>query len=191
MSGERPRPELAVLVGLPGAGKTTFVRARLAGHVHVSKDLMGSARDRNARQLSLISRALAAAQSAVVDNTNLKVADRAPLIAAAHAAGAKVTGYLFDATARECLARNRTRGRRERRSRQPSASPSSTSAPDRFGFATASGAPRDWPWPSTSPSEPAFNTLSGSCSERCRCCAPTRWAQAGRSAARGPRRLRR
>jgi len=109
MSGERPRPELAVLVGLPGAGKTTFVRARLAGHVHVSKDLMGSARDRNARQLSLISRALAAAQSAVVDNTNLKVADRAPLIAAAHAAGAKVTGYLFDATARECLARNRTR----------------------------------------------------------------------------------
>jgi hypothetical protein len=76
---------------------------------------------------------------------------------------------------------SRARGRRERRSRQPSASRSSMSAHDRFGFATASGAPRGWPSPSTSPSEQAFNARSGSCSERCRFCAPTPWAPAGRS----------
>ena len=109
MKGDRPPVELAILVGLPGAGKTSFVRARLPGHVHVSKDLMGSVRDRNARQLSLVARALAAGRSAVADNTNLRVADRAPLVAAARAAGAKVVGYFFDATARECLARNRAR----------------------------------------------------------------------------------
>ena len=109
MSAEPARPELAVLVGLPGAGKTSFVRARLAGHAHVSKDLMGSARDRNARQFALVTRALGAARSVVVDNTNLRVTDRAPLIAAARAAGARVVGYLFDATAKECLARNRGR----------------------------------------------------------------------------------
>jgi predicted kinase len=109
VTGEPARPELAVLVGLPGAGKTSFVRARLAGHVHVSKDLMGHARDRNARQLGRVARALAAGRSVVVDNTNLRRADRAPLIAAARAAGARVAAYLFDATARECLARNRAR----------------------------------------------------------------------------------
>jgi len=109
VSGEPARPELAILVGLPGAGKTSFVRARLAGHVHVSKDLIGSVRDRNARQLSLIAQALGAGRSAAVDNTNLKVVDRAPLVAAARAAGARVVGYLFDATAKECLARNRAR----------------------------------------------------------------------------------
>jgi predicted kinase len=109
VSEEPGPPELVVLVGLPGAGKTSFVRARLAGHVHVSKDLMGSTRDRNARQLKLVTQALAARRPVVVDNTNLKAADRAPLIAAARAAGAKIVGYFFEATAKECLARNRAR----------------------------------------------------------------------------------
>jgi len=109
VTGSAPRAELAILVGLPGSGKTSFTRARLAGHDHVSKDLMGSTRDRNARQLALAGQALAAGRSVVVDNTNLRVADRAPLIAAARAAGAEVVGYLFDATAKECLARNRAR----------------------------------------------------------------------------------
>lgn len=109
MNAEPSSPEVAILVGLPGSGKTSFVRARLAGHAHVSKDLMRSTRDRNARQLALVAQALAAGRSAVVDNTNLRLTDRAPLIAAARAAGAKVVGYFFDATAKDCLARNRGR----------------------------------------------------------------------------------
>ena len=109
MNAEAPSPEVAILVGLPGSGKTSFVRARLAGHAHVSKDLMRSTRDRSARQLALVAQALAAGRSVVVDNTNLRLTDRAPLIAAARAAGAKVVGFFFDATAKDCLARNRGR----------------------------------------------------------------------------------
>jgi predicted kinase len=109
-------PEVAILVGLPGAGKTSFVRARLSGHVHVSKDLMGGTRDRNARQRALVTKALAGGRPVVVDNTNLKVSDRAPLIAAGHAAGAKVVAYFFDVAKDECLARNR---RREGKARVP------------------------------------------------------------------------
>src|SRR5689334_24454013 len=74
--------ELVILVGLPGAGKTTFHRARFAAtHVHVSKDLMPNRRDRQARQLALVDEALAAGRSVVVDNVNATVADRAALIA--------------------------------------------------------------------------------------------------------------
>jgi predicted kinase len=107
-------PELVILIGLPGAGKTSFVRARLAGHVHVSKDLMRAARGRQARQLALIDEALAAGRDVVVDNVNASVADRGALIAAGRRHGATVIGYLLATAAGECARRNRTRTGRER-----------------------------------------------------------------------------
>jgi predicted kinase len=107
--GPAAAPELAILIGLPGSGKTSFVRARLGGHVHVSNDLMkGSARGAG-RTAAQVAEALAAGRSVTVDNVNARVADRAPLIAAARAQGARVVGYLLDTEARECLRRNRAR----------------------------------------------------------------------------------
>ena len=107
--------ELAVLVGLPGAGKTSFFRTHLAGdHVHVSKDLMREARRRGERQLVQIEAALRSGRSVAVDNTNPRVSDRSPLIAAGRAHGARVVGYYVDTAARDCAARNRAREGRER-----------------------------------------------------------------------------
>ena len=46
--------ELVILVGLPGAGKTSFHRDRFTGtHVHVSKDLLRNRRDKQTHQLAL------------------------------------------------------------------------------------------------------------------------------------------
>jgi predicted kinase len=108
-------PEVAILVGLPGSGKSTFFRERLAAtHDHVSKDLMPNARRRGERQLRLVNEALAQGRSVAVDNTNPARADRAPLIAAARAHGARVIAYLLLTPAREALARNSTREGRAR-----------------------------------------------------------------------------
>jgi predicted kinase len=107
--------EVAILVGLPGAGKTSFFRAHLAGsHVHVSKDVLGHGRDTIRRQLELVTQALRAGRSVAVDNTNPRVEDRAPLIALARAAGARVVAYALDTTPKESAARNRTREGPER-----------------------------------------------------------------------------
>jgi len=107
--------ELAILVGLPGSGKSSFYRARLQGtHELVSKDLMENVRDRGARQALLVDKALAAARSVAVDNTNPRRADRAPLIAAARAHGARVVAYVLSTPVKECLARNRTRAGKAR-----------------------------------------------------------------------------
>ena len=107
--------EVAILVGLPGAGKTSFYRARLAeSHVHVSKDVLGHGRDTGRRQLELLTQALRAGRSVAVDNTNPLVEDRAPIITLARAAGARVVAYALDTTPKESAARNRARQGRER-----------------------------------------------------------------------------
>lgn len=108
-------PECVIFVGLQGAGKTTFYNERFAAtHVHVSKDDFPHARNRDERQRRLIVDALASGRSVVVDNTNPTPAVRAPVIAAARAAGAAVVGYYFDVPLRLALMRNRARQGRAR-----------------------------------------------------------------------------
>ena len=107
--------ELVILIGLPGAGKSSFYRDRFAAtHVHVSKDLMRNRRSRQTRQLALIDAALAAGRSVVVDNVNATAADRAALIDTARRRNAAVIGYVFMTSATECSHRNRNRAGRER-----------------------------------------------------------------------------
>jgi predicted kinase len=107
--------DVVVLIGLPGAGKSSFHRARYAGtHVHVSKDLMKNARRKDEKQMRLVDAALRSGRSVVVDNINPRPADRAPLIEIAHRLGATVTGILVAAPVAECLRRNAAREGRAR-----------------------------------------------------------------------------
>jgi predicted kinase len=101
--------ELAVLVGLPASGKTSFVRAHLAGHRHVSKDLLGHGRSGDARQHAAIEAGLRAGASVVVDNINATSDERAALIALARRHGARVVGYYFETAVADAVARNRGR----------------------------------------------------------------------------------
>jgi predicted kinase len=107
--------ECVILVGLPAAGKTTFYRRYFAAtHRHVSKDLWPNATGREARQRRLIDETLTAGASAVVDNTNPTRAERAAILDAARARGARVVCYFFDVTTREAVARNAGRTGRDK-----------------------------------------------------------------------------
>ncbi|WP_307843615.1 ATP-binding protein [Streptomyces sp. B15] len=128
----RGGPELAVLVGLQAAGKSSFHRQHLSGehtgartegrtsgpvggHLLVSKDLFPrSARNKQRRQLRLIDQALAAGQPVAVDNTNPSPGEWAPLIALGHAHGARVTAYWFPPDLAASLRRNAARVGRAR-----------------------------------------------------------------------------
>jgi predicted kinase len=105
-----PQLECVILVGLPGAGKSSLYREKFAGtHVHVSKDQWPNATKREDRQRKLVDEALASGQSVVVDNTNPTIAERAALIRIARAHGARVIGYFFDVNTRTAVARNAER----------------------------------------------------------------------------------
>jgi len=107
--------ECVILVGLPGAGKSTFVRSRFPDYTHISKDaLPRHARDKQARQDAAIRAALSAGRPVVVDNTNVTAADRAAIIAIAREFGVRVVGYYLEVTTREAVARNERREGRER-----------------------------------------------------------------------------
>jgi predicted kinase len=102
--------ELIIFVGLQGSGKTTWYHEHFAAtHVHVSKDLMPNARNRDTQQLRQVGDALAAGRSVVVDNTNPTADSRAQLIALGHRHGARVIAVYFEAHVPTSLMRNRAR----------------------------------------------------------------------------------
>lgn len=106
--------QLVIFIGLQASGKTTFYHTHFAKtHVHISKDLMPK-RNRAARQVQLISAALQAGRSVVVDNTNVTIADRATLIQQGQTYGAEIIGYYFESRLKDCLDRNRQRAGKAR-----------------------------------------------------------------------------
>ena len=103
-------PDLVIFIGLQASGKSTYYREHFAAtHVHISKDLMKSSKDRDMRQRQLIEAALDAGKDVVIDNTNATPLVRAPLIEIGRRHGARVVGYYFEVPAKTAVERNRLR----------------------------------------------------------------------------------
>ncbi len=98
--------QAVILIGIPGAGKTTFYLDRFAStHVRISLDVLES----RAKEMAAIAACIATRRDFVVDNTNVLRRDRARYICLAREAGFSVVGFFFKPTLRGSIGRNNHR----------------------------------------------------------------------------------
>jgi predicted kinase len=98
--------EAVILVGVQGAGKSTFYRQRFFDtHVRINLDMLRTRR----RERSLFAACLETGQSFVIDNTNPKASDRARYIRPARERGFLVVAYVFEVELRDAIRRNNQR----------------------------------------------------------------------------------
>jgi predicted kinase len=101
--------EAVILMGIQGAGKSTFYRQRFFDtHVRISLDVLRT----RARERTFFETCLRTGQRFVVDNTNVRAAERAVYLEAAKRAGFRVIGYFLETTLGDALRRNAQRGGR-------------------------------------------------------------------------------
>lgn len=98
--------EAVILIGLQGAGKSTFYRERFVStHVHISLDVLKTRH----RERTLVLECLNAKRPFVVDNTNPARSDREACIVPAREAGYRIVGYYFQSRIEDCHRRNSQR----------------------------------------------------------------------------------
>ncbi len=103
--------EAVLLIGIPGAGKSTFYSQRFFDtHVRINLDMLKTRR----RELLLVQACIDARQPFVVDNTNVLASERARYISLAKPAGFRILGYYFPPDLAQALEHNRLRSGRAR-----------------------------------------------------------------------------
>lgn len=98
--------ECVILTGIQGSGKSTFFKQRFADtHVRVNLDMLKTRH----REQVLVHACIESKTRFVVDNTNVKRADRTRYILLAKDAGFRVVGYYFRSQVEACIERNEAR----------------------------------------------------------------------------------
>lgn len=103
--------QLAIFVGIPGCGKSTFYKEQFFNsHLRLSLDLLNT-RNKEQRFLNLT---LSLQQRVVIDNTNVLREERNMYITQAKEKRYEVVGYYFDSNLSDCLRRNENRSGKDR-----------------------------------------------------------------------------
>ena len=103
--------EAVLLIGIQGAGKSTFYQQRFFDtHVRISLDLLKT----RYREQVFLQACILAKQRFVVDNTNVLAAERERYIGPAKAAGFRIVGYYFPVPVKHAIGRNLKREGKKR-----------------------------------------------------------------------------
>jgi len=98
--------EAILLIGIQGAGKSTFYKERFFDtHIRISLDMLKA----RYREQVFLQACILAKQPCVVDNTNVLAAEREKYIGPVKEAGFRIVGYYFPVPVRHAIGRNQKR----------------------------------------------------------------------------------
>ena len=98
--------EIVVLVGLPGSGKSTWVKENLYDtHVRINLDMLNTRR----KESVILNTCIAAGASCVIDNTNITKAEREKYIDIAILNKIPIRCVWINRDVKSCISQNRTR----------------------------------------------------------------------------------
>jgi predicted kinase len=98
-------PIMAIMMGIPGSGKSSFCARKLLNYKRVNLD---SLHTRNNENIA-IEEAIKHRENIVIDNTNPTAEDRRKYILKAKESGYLVIGYFMQSVFLDCLKRNDSR----------------------------------------------------------------------------------
>jgi predicted kinase len=102
--------EAILLIGIQGAGKSTFYQHFYDTHIRISLDMLKT----RYREQIFLSACILAKQPFVVDNTNVLAAERERYIGPAREAGFRIVGYFFPVPVKHAIGRNQKRQGRKK-----------------------------------------------------------------------------
>lgn len=103
--------ELAILIGIPATGKTSFAQDVLGStHLRLSRDVVKT----KTREMALFQTGLSVGVDLVIDDSNVTREVRSAFIAPARTIGYRVVGYYFSSKLGDAQERNASRVDAER-----------------------------------------------------------------------------
>jgi predicted kinase len=103
--------DLVLLIGIPASGKSSFYKELFYNsHIRVNLDML---RTRN-REDKLLDFCFSTSMPLVIDNTNVRAADRKKYIDLGKANKFKIRGYYFKSDLKKCMERNNLREGKEK-----------------------------------------------------------------------------
>lgn len=99
------RPEVIVLIGLPGSGKTTWAKYHYSSYVILNGDVLKTSKN----VIKALRESLQGNRNVVVDATNVTKERRKDIISEASKFNAIIYGVIFTASKDICMVRAKTR----------------------------------------------------------------------------------
>ena len=103
-------PDMVIIIGIQGSGKSTFHAAKYPDYTRINLDTLRTRK----KEKDALRLAISRKENIIIDNTNPTKADRVKYIEVGKASQYKITGCFMESEPEDCIERNNNRTGKEK-----------------------------------------------------------------------------